>query len=140
MYQTSTEILTTPCKVMFEARDAFKTSEYSQVNFIVRGVEFTADREMKERLVTLQSSRVLIQIRCYCKTVKGDIKLNDTVVGPDGLWKMDITSSALDSDGTFEIYFEQDGQSIGKDDGTSITLKKGESVTEGNVGLGCSWW
>ena len=65
------------------------------------------------------------------RLVKGDIKLNDTVVGPDGLWKMDITSSALDSDGSFEIYFEQDGQSIGKDDGTTITLKKGESVTEG---------
>ena len=30
-----------------------------------------------------------------------------------------------------EIFFEQDGQEIGNDDGNKITLVKGETVTEG---------
>ena len=137
MYQTSSEISDWSMQgVMFEARDAFDSVAYSyQVNFIVRGVEFTAER-VDEGVVKFSDSAEfkgtgLPNSVVTARLVKGDIKLNDTVVGEDGLWKMDITSSALDGDGTYEIYFEQDGQSIGKDDSNSITLKKGESVAEG---------
>ena len=137
MYQTSSEISDWSMQgVMFEARDAFDSVAYSyQVNFIVRGVEFTAER-VDEGVVKFSDSAEfkgtgLPNSVVTARLVKGDIKLNDTVVGEDGLWKMDITSSALDGDGTYEIYFEQDGQVIGKDDSNSITLKKGESVAEG---------
>ena len=44
---------------------------------------------------------------------------------------MEITSAQLGDDGDYNIYFEQDGQSIGKDDGSDITLKSGEPVVSG---------
>ena len=44
---------------------------------------------------------------------------------------MEITSAVLDNDGTYEIFFEQDGQEIGNGDGNKITLVKGETASEG---------
>ena len=44
---------------------------------------------------------------------------------------MEISSSQLGEDGDYKIYFEQDGQSIGKEDGSDITLKSGEPVVSG---------
>ena len=117
---------------MFEARDSFDSVAYSyQVNFIVRGVEFTADRLDEGKVKFGDSAEFsgtgLPNSIVTARLVAGDKWLNDTIVGDDGLWSMEITSSALDSDGTYAIYFVQDGQFIGKDDGTSITLEKGEA-------------
>ena len=137
MYQTSGEITDWSMQgVMFEARDIYDSVAYSyQVNFIVRGVEFTAERIDKGAVKFDDSAEFrgtgLPNSVVTARLLSGDIRLNDTVVGADGIWNMEITSSALEDDGSFKIYFEQDGQFIGKDDGNSITLSTGESGAGG---------
>jgi hypothetical protein len=137
MYQTSSEISDWSMQgVMFEARDIHDSTAYSwQVNFIVKGVKFTAQRA-DTGSVTFDDSALfegtgLPDSQVRARLVSGDIQLNSTTVKPDGTWMMEITSSQLGDDGDYEIYFEQDGQSIGKDDGTDITLKSGEASVSG---------
>ena len=122
--------------VVFEARDIHDSSNYSYaVNFIVKGVEFTAQR-VDEGSVEFGDSAVfsgtgLPDSVVTARLVEGRLRLNDTIVGQDGLWSMEITSAVLDNDGTYEIFFEQDGQEIGNGDGNKITLVKGETASEG---------
>ena len=73
----------------------------------------------------------------YAKLLDGGDTLNYTVVRDDGIWAMEISSTDL-ADGSFDIYFEQDDdQTLGYDDGNSITLTKGD---EGGDGVGTWVW
>ena len=137
MYQTSSEISDWSMQgVMFEGRDIHDSIAFSwQVNFIVKGVKFTAQRT-DTGSVTFDDSALfdgtgLPGSQVKARLVNGDIQLNYTTVQADGTWSMEITSSQLGDDGDYNIYFEQDGQSIGKDDGSDITLKSGEPVVSG---------
>ena len=137
MYQTSSEISDWSMQgVMFEARDIYDSVAYSyQVNFIVKGVEFTAQR-VDTGTVTFEDSAVfegtgLPNSQVKARLLKGDTLLNTTVVAADGTWTMEISSSQLGDDGDYKIYFAQDGQFIGKDDSNDITLQSGESLSEG---------
>ena len=90
--------------VVFEARDIHDSSNYSYaVNFIVKGVEFTAQR-VDEGSVEFGDSAVfsgtgLPDSVVTARLVEGRLRLNDTIVGQDGLWSMEITSAVLDNDG-----------------------------------------
>lgn len=137
MYQTSSEISDWSMQgVMFEARDIYDSVAYSyQVNFIVKGVEFTAQRT-DSGSVTFEDSAVfegtgLPNSQVKARLLKGDTLLNTTVVKADGTWSMEITSSQLGDDGNYNIYFAQDGQFIGKDDSNEISLRSGEALSEG---------
>ena len=143
MYQTSSEISEWSMQgVTFEARDAFDSAAYSyQVNFIVRSVEFTAQREDSGSIESgdpaVFTGTGLPNSVVYAKLVDGDDTLNYTLVGDDGIWSMEITSTDI-ADGSFDIYFEQDDdQTLGIDDGNSITLTKGD---EGGDGIGTWVW
>ena len=139
MYQTSTEITDWSMQgVMFEARDAYDSVEYSyQVNFIVRGVEFSVQR-VDTGIVEFGDNAEFTGTglpgnQVYARMVDGKLPLNYTTIGPDGIWSMEISSSQLgDDDKNYRIFFESEGQSIGKDEGgPTISLQKGESVTGG---------
>lgn len=137
MYQTSSEISDWSLPgVMFEARDIHDSANYSyQVNFIVKGVAFSAQR-VDSGSVTFDDSALfegtgLPNSQVKARLLKGDIQLNTTTVDADGTWEMEISSSQLGDDGDYSIYFAQDGQFIGKDDNSEIKLKSGEQLTEG---------
>ena len=136
MYTTTSEISQWGMQgVMFEARDAYDSVAYSyKVNFIVRGVEFTADRIDQGSVKFSDSAEFegtgLPGKQVYARLLKGDLPLNYTTIGDDGLWSMEIGSNDL-NDGEQEIYFVSEGQYIGKDDGNSITLQKGEDESDG---------
>ena len=138
MYQTSSEISEWSMQsVMFEARDIHDSVVYSyQVNFIVKSVEFSVQR-MDTGSVTFEDSAIfrgtgLPNSKIVVRLVNGDQFVNDVVVDADGTWELEISSSQLGDDGEFEIYFEQDGQTIGKDDGgPEIKLDSGETISEG---------
>ena len=137
MYQTSSEISDWSMQgVMFEARDIYDSVAYSyQVNFIVKGVEFTAQRT-DTGTVTFEDSAEfqgtgLPNSQVKARLLKGDTLLNTTVVSADGTWSMEISSSQLGDDGNYQIYFAQDGQFIGKDDSNEISLQTGEPLSEG---------
>ena len=136
MYTTTSEISEWGMQgVMFEARDAYDSVAYSyKVNFIVRGVEFTADRIDQGAVKFSDSAEFegtgLPGKQVYARLLKGDLPLNYTTIGDDGLWSMEIGSNDL-NDGEQEIYFVSEGQYIGKDDGNSITLQKGEDESDG---------
>ncbi|MGB1689434.1 MAG: hypothetical protein ACPHDM_01915, partial [Candidatus Poseidoniaceae archaeon] len=137
MYQTSSEISDWSMQgVMFEARDIYDSVAYSyQVNFIVKGVEFTAQRADTGTVTFGDSAEFqgtgLPNSQVKARLLKGDTLLNTTVVSADGTWSMEISSSQLGDDGDYQIYFAQDGQFIGKDDSNEITLQSGEAPSEG---------
>ncbi|HIF46696.1 MAG TPA: right-handed parallel beta-helix repeat-containing protein [Candidatus Poseidoniales archaeon] len=122
--------------VMFEARDAHDSVAFSYtVNFIVKGVKFTAKRVDDGPVVFGDPANYegtgLPGSQVKARLIDGDIIVNSTLVKADGLWEMDITSAQLGDDGTFVIYFVQDGQTIGKDDDSAaITLQSGDSATD----------
>jgi hypothetical protein len=137
IYQTSSEISEwSLVGVIFEARDIHDSVNYSyQVNFIVKGVTFTAQRT-DTGSVTFEDSASfegtgLPNSQVKARLLKGDTLLNTTTIAADGTWEMDISSSQLGDDGNYDIYFAQDGQFIGKDDNSQIQLKSGESLSEG---------
>ncbi len=137
MYQTSSEISDWSMQgVMFEARDIHDSVAYSyQVNFIVKGVEFTAQRTDQGTVTFGDSADFegtgLPNSQVKARLLKGDTLLNTTVVAADGTWQMEISSSQLGDDGDYKIYFAQDGQFIGKDDNNDISLQSGEALTDG---------
>ena len=137
MYQTSSEISDWSMQgVMFEARDIYDSVAYSyQVNFIVKGVEFTAQRSDTGTVTFGDSAEFqgtgLPNSQVKARLLKGDTLLNTTVVSADGTWSMEISSSQLGDDGDYQIYFAQDGQFIGKDDNNRITLQSGEPDSGG---------
>ena len=137
MYQTSSEISDWSMQgVMFEARDIHDSVAYSyQVNFIVKGVEFTAQRTDSGSVVFGDGAEFegtgLPNSQVKARLLKGDTLLNTSIVKADGTWSMEITSSQLGDDGDYKIYFAQDGQFIGKDDNSEINIKSGEPLTEG---------
>ena len=137
MYQTSSEISDWSMQgVMFEARDIHDSVAYSyQVNFIVKGVEFTAQRTDQGTVTFGDSAEFegtgLPNSQVKARLLKGDTLLNTTVVDADGTWRMEISSSQLGDDGDYKIYFAQDGQFIGKDDNNDISLQSGEALTDG---------
>ena len=97
---------------MIEARDAFDSAAYSyQVNFIVRGVEFTAQRSDSGPIESgdpaVFTGTGLPKSVVYVKLVDGGDTLNYTIVGDDGIWKMEVNSPDQ-ADNKFDIYFEQD--------------------------------
>lgn len=137
MYQTSSEISDWSMQgVMFEGRDIHDSVAISyQINFIVKGVTFSADR-VDSGSVTFDDSALfkgtgLPNSQVKARLLKGDILLNTSTVAADGTWEMEISSSQLGDDGDYNIYFAQDGQFIGKDDNSKITLNSGEPLTEG---------
>ena len=117
--------------VMFEARDAHDSVAFSYtVNFIVKGVAFTAKRVDDGPLVFGDPANYegtgLPGSQVKARLIDGDIIVNSTLVKADGIWAMDISSSQLGDDGNYAIYFIQDGQTIGKDsDSSAITLQAG---------------
>ena len=144
MYQTSSEISDWSMQgVTFEARDAFDSPAYSyQVNFIVRGVEFTADRTDEGSLDSGDAAKFtgtgLPKSIVKAKLKDSGDTLNYTTVGDDGIWTMEISASDL-KDGKTDIYFEQsDDQTIGFEPGSSkITLNKG---ADGDGGMATWLW
>jgi len=135
MYQTTSEISSWSMQgVMFEARDIHDSVVYSwQVNFIVKGVKFTAQRADTGSVTSSDSALFegtgLPESQVVARYITGDVKVSDTIVNADGTWEMEIKSSQL-TDGDNNIYFEQNGQNIGKDDGSEITLYSGSPVVE----------
>ncbi|MBT5183745.1 MAG: right-handed parallel beta-helix repeat-containing protein [Euryarchaeota archaeon] len=137
MYQSSNEISDWSMSgVMFEARDIHDSVSYSyQVNFIVKGVTFSAQRA-DVGIVTFEDTALftgtgLPGSQVKARLVSGDLHLNSTTVKDDGTWKMEISTSQLGDDGSYGIYFDQNDQTIGKNDGTSIMLTSGEPETAG---------
>ena len=144
MYQTSSEMsLWSMQNVMFEARDVHDSVAYSyQVNLIVRGVEFTAER-VDSGEVTSDDPAVfrgtgLPKSLVEAKSTASDTYINQTVVKDDGTWMMEISYSQLsEEDGNIEFYFEQNGQIIGEnakgqgDSSNKLSLDRGESDEEG---------
>ena len=140
MHQTSAEISDWSMQgVMFEGRDIHDSVAYSyQVNFIVRGVEFTAQRADEGSVVFEDSATFtgtgLPNSQVKARLLKGDTLLNTSIVGADGTWTMEISSSQLGDDGDYKIFFVQDGQTIGTEPGSEITLSSGEPLSEGLAG------
>tara|TARA_X000001036_G_scaffold169291_1_gene160226 strand:- start:38492 stop:42898 length:4407 start_codon:yes stop_codon:yes gene_type:complete len=102
--------------VMFYAEDVQESKVYAtvKVNFLVRGVAFSAER-VDEGPITpsdpatfrgegLPGSTVNIRF------ANGNAKLNSTRVLSDGTWEMDLTNSQLGIEGNEEVIFEMDGQ------------------------------
>ncbi len=122
-------------QVMFEARDIYDSIVYSYaVNFIVQGVEFTVDRTDSGG-VTFDdpaefSGTGLPRSQVQARLVSGDILLNSTVINVDGTWTMQVSSAQLGDEGSYDIYFQQDGQTIGAS-GDAIKLQNGKSSTDG---------
>ena len=143
MASTSSEISEwSLVNVMFVARDAHDSPVYSYtVNFIVKGVEFTALREDTGALVFGDDAEFsgtgLPGSQVKARLVTGNVLLNQTTVKADGTWKMALTASQLGDDGVYDIYFEQDGQYIGKGekgDDTSFALQSGLTAAGGLAG------
>jgi hypothetical protein len=143
MASTSSEISEwSLVNVMFEARDAHDSPAYSYtVNFIVKGVEFTAVREDSGSLVFGDDAEFsgtgLPGSQVKARLVSGNVLLNQTTVKADGTWKMALTASQLGDDGVYDVYFEQDGQYIGKGgkgDDTTFALQSGLTAAGGIAG------
>jgi hypothetical protein len=135
MYQTSSEISEWSLpSVVFEARDIHDSRNFSdQVNFIVKSVKFTVKR-VDEGSVTSDDSALfegtgLPNSKVEARLVNGLKDVGYTIVDADGTWEIEITSTDL-TDGDNSIFFSQDGQTIGKDDGSKITLYSGEPAAE----------
>tara|TARA_B110000438_G_C15752886_1_gene623812 strand:- start:665 stop:1483 length:819 start_codon:yes stop_codon:yes gene_type:complete len=134
MYQTSSEISEWSLPgVVFEARDIHDSRNFSaQVNFIVKSVEFTVKR-VDEGSVTSDHSALFEGTGLPGSNVEASLKgekyVASTTVDEDGTWEMVISSTDL-SDGDNSIYFTQDGQTIGDDEGSEIMLYSGEPVAE----------
>ncbi len=138
MYQTTSEISEWSLQgVMFEGRDIHDSVVYSyQVNFIVKGVEFTVGRD-DAGIINFDdpayfSGTGLPGSQVKARLLSGASLVNTTVVKADGTWEMEITSSQIGTDdGNYNLYFEQDGQIIGDQPGQEITVSTGEPEGEG---------
>ena len=138
IYRTTPDILEwSLLGVTFEARDIHDSSVYSyQVDFIVRGVEFTVNRVDSGSIKSGDDAEFtgtgLPGEQVYARLLKGKLPLNNTIIGDDGIWSMTISSTDLpQDDGSYDIYFESQGQYIGKDDDISISLRKGDESAGG---------
>ena len=128
--------------VMFEARDAHDSPAFSYtINFIVKGVEFSAVREDTGALIFGDDAEFsgtgLPGSQVKARLLNGNILLNQTTVKDDGTWAMALTSSQLGDDGVYDIYFEQDGQYLGKGekgDDSSFALQSGLTAASGIPG------
>ena len=128
--------------VMFEARDAHDSPAYSYtINFIVKGVEFTAVREDTGALVFGDDAEFsgtgLPGSQVKARLLSGNLLLNQTTVKDDGTWNMALTAGQLGDDGVYDIYFEQDGQYIGKgekNDNSEFALQNGLTAASGIPG------
>ncbi len=138
IYRTTSDISEWSLQgVTFEARDIHDSSVYSyQVDFIVRGVEFTVNRVDSGAIKSGDDAEFtgtgLPGEQVYARLLKGKLPLNNTIIGDDGIWSMTISSTDLpQDDGSYDIYFESQGQYIGKDDDISISLMKGDESAGG---------
>ena len=136
MFMTTSEISNwSLAQVRFEARDIYDSIVYSyDVSFIVQGVEFTVSR-VDSGGVSFDnpaefSGTGLPKSQVEARLVDGEILLNRTIINVDGTWTMQISSGQLGDDGSYEIYFQQDGQTIGTN-GDVIKLRNGESAVSG---------
>ena len=147
MAQSSSEISEwSLVSVTFEATDIHDSVIYSyEVDFIVKGVTFTAQRLDKGPVVfgdsAIYQGTGLPGSIVKARLITGDRLLNSTIVGPDGIWKMELSSGQLGDDGTYPFYFVQDGQTIGKggpgvtggseNDNSQLSLRSGEVLETG---------
>jgi len=105
--------------VIFEVRDVDDVPAYSfTVNFIVKPISFTADRQDEGQILVgnnavytgsgLPGSKVVA--RLYSSgSAEGDF-INETIVGADGSWRMEISYVQLGTDGDIQLVFTQNGQ------------------------------
>ena len=138
MYTTSSNIAEwSLIDVMVEARDIHGSAAFSyQVDFIVKGVKFSAQREDSGAVVSDDSAVFkgtgLPYSQVTAKKLKGEIYINTTTVKADGTWKMEISESQLGDDGNYQIFFVQsDSQTIGFDDDLEISLQSGDPGSSG---------
>jgi len=121
--------------VIFVAEDKHEAKVYSnRVDFLVRAISFKVERE-DSGLVTEDDNAVFIGEGLPGSTVvarftNGDLRVNATVVEPDGTWRMEVSSQQLGVDGKKEIYFEMDDQEF-KFEGESQVADFGLSVSTG---------
>jgi len=105
--------------VMFEVRDVDDVPAYSfTVNFIVKPISFTSERQDEGQILIgnnavytgsgLPGSKVVARLQGQ-GSAEGDF-VNETIVGPDGSWRMEISYVQLGADGNLELVFSQDGQ------------------------------
>ena len=101
--------------VIFEAQDIHDSKVYSsRVDFLVRGISFTVDRA-DSGVINPEDGAVfqgegLPGSQVIARFSDGEARVNVTTVGPDGTWRMEISSQQLGIDGKKSIFFEMDSQ------------------------------
>jgi hypothetical protein len=120
MHETTSDIAQwSILNVIFEVRDVDDVPAYSfMVNFIVKPISFTAVRQDEGQILVgnnaiytgsgLPNSKVVARLQSQGSAV-GDF-VNETKVGSDGSWRMEISYSQIGTDGDVILVFTQGGQ------------------------------
>lgn len=123
--------------VIFEVRDLDDVPAYSfTVNFIIKPIEFTSVRQDEGQIITgnnavytgsgLPNSKVVARLLSDGSD-EGDF-VNETIVGPDGNWRMEISYAQIGTDGDVRLVFTQDGQTAVGTYGVSAGIAEPEGL------------
>ena len=123
--------------VIFEVRDLDDVPAYSfTVNFIVKPISFTSERQDEGQIISgnnavytgsgLPGSKVIARLIGEGNS-EGDF-VNETIVGADGSWRMEISYAQIGTDGDVELVFTQDGQTAVGNYGVSSGIAEPEGL------------
>jgi hypothetical protein len=104
------------------------------IDFIVRAVSFSVERidgvsEINAGDTAIFTGQGRPGVEVVARSSITGLRLNNTIVGEDGIWIMNVQSNKLES-GLNEVSFEYGGDSTGK----SISVQVGASAQESALG------
>lgn len=118
----------------FIARDGSSTTYSMNVDFIVRAVTFSVERidgieELADEQTVILTGQGRPGVEVVARSTNTGLRLNNTLVGEDGTWTIEIPSQKLET-GLNTIAFEYDGQQTGQ----SLPVQVGIAESEGGLG------
>ena len=118
----------------FTARDSSSTAYSMNVDFTVRAVSFTAARvdglsNLGDDETAVFSGQGRPTVEVVARSSNTGLRLNNTIVGDDGIWTMEIPVRKLE-DGLNTVEFEYGGEDTDK----SLSVQVGAADSESGLG------
>lgn len=131
----TTDIDLWSCEGMkFMAKDGSSSAYTMNIDFTVRAVSFSVERIDGISEITAGDTAIFTGqgrpgVEVVARSSVTGLRLNNTIVGEDGVWMMNLQSNKLES-GLNEVTFEYDGDSTGQ----SVSVQVGASASESALG------
>jgi hypothetical protein len=131
----TTDIDLWSCEGMkFMAKDGSSSAYTMNIDFTVRAVSFSVERIDGISEITAGDTAIFTGqgrpgVEVVARSSITGLRLNNTIVGEDGIWMMNVQSNKLES-GLNDVTFEYGGDSTGQ----SISVQVGASTQESALG------